>query len=94
MTIYCNFWFTHIFILIIIEVVPAGFDAESQDDKNDGKSSSKATTFRAQLVEEELKAADLWAQPTMKQPILACVELLLVEKTTTRLATELLTHFN
>ena len=74
--------------------MPAGFDAESQDDKNDGKSSSKATTFRAQLVEEELKAADLWAQPTMKRLFLACVELLLVEKTTTRFATELLTHFN
>ena len=65
--------------------MPAGFDAESQDDNNDGKGSSKATTFRAQLAEEELKAGKLPAQPAIAGVV---VEFHVVEEATTSIVTE------
>ena len=71
--------------------MPAGFDAESQDDNNDGKGSSEATTFRAQLAEEELRAGKLPAQPAIAGVV---VEFHVVEETTTSIATERLTNFN
>ena len=69
--------------------MPAGFDAESQDDNNDGKSSSKATTFWAQLAEEELKAGKLPAQPAIAGIV---VEFHVVEETTTSIVTERFTN--
>ena len=60
-----RFWFSYILILIIKEVVPAIFDAQPQADNNDDKGSSKATTCKAQLVEEELIAGKLPAQPAI-----------------------------
>ena len=45
--------------------MPAIFDAQSQADKNDDKGSSKAATCKAQLVEEELRAGKLPAQPAI-----------------------------
>ena len=65
--------------------MPAGFDAKSQDDNNDGKGSSKATTFRAQLAEEELRAGELPAQPAIAGVV---VEFHVVEETTTSIVTE------
>ena len=39
--------------------------SQPQADKNDDKGSSKATTCKAQLVEEELRAGKLPAQPAI-----------------------------
>ena len=69
--------------------MPAGFDAKSQDDNNDGKGSSKATTFRAQLAEEELRAGELPAQPAIAGVV---VEFHVVEETTTSIVTERFTN--